>query len=50
VRPEAAAEVVAMQGRLKFLGVQNPSLEAIYNRYFETQPEQRVIEGARDAA
>ena len=37
VRPEAAAEVVAMQGRLKFLGVQEPSLEAIYTRYFESQ-------------
>ncbi|HTP93696.1 MAG TPA: ABC transporter ATP-binding protein [Xanthobacteraceae bacterium] len=37
VRPEAAAEVVAMQGRLKFLGVQEASLEAIYTRYFESQ-------------
>jgi ABC-2 type transport system ATP-binding protein len=50
VRPEAAAEVVAMQGRLKFLGVQDPSLEAIYNRYFEAQPEQPTNDGARDAA
>src|SRR5580704_10310738 len=50
VRPEAAVEVVAMQGRLKFLGVQDPSLEAIYNRYFEAQPEQPTTEGARDAA
>ncbi|HZQ15083.1 MAG TPA: ABC transporter ATP-binding protein [Pseudolabrys sp.] len=50
VRPEAAAEVVAMQGRLKFLGVQDPSLEAIYNRYFEAQPEQPMTEGARHAA
>ena len=38
VRPEAAAEVVAMQGRLKYLGVQEPSLDAIYTRYFETRP------------
>jgi len=50
VRPEAAAEVVAMQGRLKFLGVQEPSLEAIYTRYFETNAETPVDEGARHAA
>jgi ABC-2 type transport system ATP-binding protein len=52
VRPEAAAEVVAMQGRLKYLGVQEPSLEAIYTRYFETkaQEEASAKEGARDAA
>ena len=50
VRPEAAVEVVAMQGRLKFLGVQEPSLEAIYTRYFEAQPEEALREGARDAA
>jgi ABC-2 type transport system ATP-binding protein len=46
VRPEAAAEVVAMQGRLKYLGVQEPSLEAIYTRYFETRPE-AAKEGTR---
>ena len=50
VRPEAAAEVVAMQGRLKFLGVQEPSLEAIYTRYFEAKPEDTAKEGARHAA
>jgi ABC-2 type transport system ATP-binding protein len=50
VRPEAAAEVVAMHGRLKFLGVQEPSLEAIYNHYFETKPDQTLKEGARHAA
>jgi len=50
VRPEAAAEVVAMQGRLKYLGVQEPSLEAIYTRYFETKPEEALAEGTRDAA
>ncbi len=50
VRPEAAAEVVAMQGRLKFLGVQEPSLEAIYTRYFEAKPEEAVQEGTRHAA
>jgi ABC-2 type transport system ATP-binding protein len=50
VRSEAAAEVVAMQGRLKYLGVQEPSLEAIYTRYFEAVPEQAVQEKARHAA
>jgi ABC-2 type transport system ATP-binding protein len=50
VRPEAAVEVVAMQGRLKFLGLQEPSLEAIYTRYFESKPDEAVQEGARDAA
>jgi ABC-2 type transport system ATP-binding protein len=52
VRPEAAAEVVAMQGRLKYLGVQEPSLDAIYNRYFETKPDEALStsEGARHAA
>ena len=52
VRPEAAAEVVAMQGRLKYLGVQDPSLDAIYTRYFESRPDEMksAREGARDAA
>jgi len=50
VRPEAAAEVVAMQGRLKYLGVQEPSLEAIYTRYFDAAPEQVAQERARHAA
>jgi len=50
VRPEAAAEVVAMQGRLKFLGVQEPSLEAIYTRYFEATPDVAMTGGARHAA
>jgi len=50
VRPEAAVEVVAMQGRLKFLGVQEPSLEAIYTKYFDAKPEEVVKEGERDAA
>jgi ABC-2 type transport system ATP-binding protein len=52
VRPEAAAEVVAMQGRLKFLGVQEPSLDAIYTRYFETKPAEGMTmkEGTRHAA
>jgi ABC-2 type transport system ATP-binding protein len=52
VRPEAAAEVVAMQGRLKYLGVQEPSLDAIYTRYFEVkaQEEASAKAGARHAA
>ena len=50
VRPEAAAEVVAMQGRLKYLGVQEPSLEAIYTRYFDARPDEGMREGARHAA
>jgi len=52
VRPEAANEVVAMQGRLKFLGVQEPSLDAIYTRYFERKAEEAttVREGSRHAA
>jgi ABC-2 type transport system ATP-binding protein len=50
VRPEAAAEVVGMQGRLKYLGVQEPSLEAIYTRYFEAKPEQGAQERTRHAA
>jgi ABC-2 type transport system ATP-binding protein len=52
VRPEAAVEVVAMQGRLKFLGVQEPSLETIYTRYFERKAEETnaLKDGARHAA
>ena len=37
VRPEAAAAVVAAGGRLTRLSVEEPSLEVIYTRYFETQ-------------
>jgi ABC-2 type transport system ATP-binding protein len=36
VRPEAAAAVVAAGGRLLRLSVEEPSLEAIYSRYFQT--------------
>jgi ABC-2 type transport system ATP-binding protein len=51
VRPEAAAEVVAMHGRLKYLGVQEASLDAIYNRYFEAhKANETAKEGVRDAA
>jgi ABC-2 type transport system ATP-binding protein len=52
VRAEAAVEVVASQGRLRYLGVQEPSLDAIYNRYFETRANEELAmkDGARDAA
>jgi ABC-2 type transport system ATP-binding protein len=36
VRPEAAVAVVAAGGRLLRLSVEEPSLEAIYTRYFQT--------------
>ena len=36
VRPDAAAAVVAAGGRLLSLSIEEPSLEAIYTRYFET--------------
>jgi hypothetical protein len=41
-----------MQGRLKYLGVQEPSLDAIYTRYFEKQAQADADdkEGARHAA
>ncbi|MCC6775263.1 MAG: ABC transporter ATP-binding protein [Hyphomicrobiales bacterium] len=45
VRPEAAAAVVASNGRLLHLSVEEPSLEAIYTRYFHD-----VQEGERHAA
>jgi ABC-2 type transport system ATP-binding protein len=35
IRPEAAAAVVAAGGRLTRLSVEEPSLEAIYTRYFQ---------------
>jgi ABC-2 type transport system ATP-binding protein len=46
VRPEAAAAVVASGGRLLRLSIEEPSLEAIYTRYFH----ERAIEGGRHAA
>jgi ABC-2 type transport system ATP-binding protein len=45
VRPEAAAAVVASGGRLKNLALDEPSLETIYARYFQS-----VEEEARNAA
>ena len=46
VRPEAAAAVVAAGGRLLRLSVEEPSLEAIYTRYFQNVAQQ----GERHAA
>jgi ABC-2 type transport system ATP-binding protein len=46
VRPEAAAAVVRAGGRLMRLAVAEPSLEAIYTRYFQEHPQQ----GERHAA
>ena len=39
--PEAAAAVVAAGGRLLRLSVEEPSLEAIYTRYFQTHAGER---------
>jgi ABC-2 type transport system ATP-binding protein len=41
VRPEAAAAVVAGGGQLLHLAVEEPSLEAIYTRYFQERQQQR---------
>jgi ABC-2 type transport system ATP-binding protein len=41
VRPEAAAAVVAAGGRLQRLSVEEPSLQAIYTRYFQTHEGER---------
>jgi ABC-type multidrug transport system ATPase subunit len=41
VRPEAAAAVVGSGARLLRMSVEEPSLEAIYTRYFETHEGQR---------
>ena len=43
VRPQAAAAVVNAGGALTRLSVEDPSLDAIYNRYFQDQ-------GARNEA
>lgn len=46
VRPDAARAVVAVDGSLRRLSVDMPSLDAIYARYFQAQPKGDV----RDAA
>jgi len=48
VRPEAARAVVAANGALRRLSVDDPSLEAIYTRYFSQQASPEG--GQRDAA
>jgi ABC-2 type transport system ATP-binding protein len=45
VRPDAASAVVAVNGALRRLSVDEPSLEAIYARYFQAGPS-----GVRHAA
>ena len=47
VRPDAARAVVAANGSLRRLSVDEPSLEAIYARYFQEKP---VPQGVRHAA
>jgi ABC-2 type transport system ATP-binding protein len=48
VRPELARAVVAANGALRRLSVDNPSLEAIYARFFQKQAQ--ADEEARNAA
>jgi len=48
VRPDAASAVVAANGSLRRLSVDEPSLEAIYARYFRSHKE--PSRGARHAA
>jgi ABC-2 type transport system ATP-binding protein len=48
VRPEAARAVVAANGALRRLSVDDPSLESIYTRFFQKQAT--TEEGKRDAA
>jgi len=48
VRPEAARAVVAADGALRRLSVEEPSLEAIYTRFFQRQGANG--QGVRDAA
>src|SRR5262249_23147500 len=42
VRPEAAAAVVNAGGRLERLSVEEPSLETIYTRYFQSTGERHA--------
>ena len=42
VRPEAAAAVVNAGGKLRQLAVDDPSLEAIYSRFFQQQAEEQA--------
>jgi ABC-2 type transport system ATP-binding protein len=42
VRPQAAAAVVGAGGQLRRLSVEEPSLDAIYNHYFQSQGAQHA--------
>jgi ABC-2 type transport system ATP-binding protein len=46
VRPEVAEAVVNAGGRLECLAVAEPSLEAIYTRYFQDHPQETAIHAA----
>ena len=46
MRPEAAAQVIAAGGKLYRLSIEEPSLEMIYTRYFESVSHK----GERNAA
>jgi ABC-2 type transport system ATP-binding protein len=46
VRPQAAAAVVNAGGALRRLSFEEPSLDAIYNRYFQNQATQGVQNAA----
>ncbi len=48
VRPDAARAVVAANGALRRLSVDEPSLDAIYRRFFQGRPSEP--QGVRDAA
>jgi ABC-2 type transport system ATP-binding protein len=50
VRPEAAAAVVGVGGRLLRLSVEEPSLEAIYTRYFDNAAPHPGVQGVQHAA
>ena len=51
IRAEAAAVVVNAGGRLRHLLVEQPSLDVIYNRYFQTQgTNQGSTQGSQNAA
>jgi ABC-2 type transport system ATP-binding protein len=51
IRAEAAAVVVNAGGRLRHLLVEEPSLDTIYNRYFQTQgTNQGSTQGSQNAA
>jgi ABC-2 type transport system ATP-binding protein len=46
IRAEAAAVVVGAGGKLRQLAVEEPSLDVIYNRYFQTHPNWQGTQNA----